>query len=94
MCLPPLGLGTLRITEKVGRKTTTGVYYFRRVPADFGQGFLVTKPDGTVYHVNVAGKKSTCECKGFLRWGHCKHVEVLEALTAAGKLAPSTNGRA
>jgi hypothetical protein len=84
-------LGTLRITE--GKKS--GVYYFRRIPADFGQGFEMAKPDGTVYHVCLAGKKSTCECKGFGRWGHCKHLEVLEALLAKGKLTPpAQNGRA
>jgi hypothetical protein len=26
---------------------------------------------------------ASCECKGFLRWGHCKHVETL---TAAGMI--------
>jgi hypothetical protein len=34
----------------------------------------------------------TCECKGFLRHQHCKHVESLVALTNAGKLPkPATN---
>jgi hypothetical protein len=25
--------------------------------------------------------RHTCECLGFLRWGHCKHVDSLAALT-------------
>jgi hypothetical protein len=28
-----------------------------------------------------------CECKGYLRHRHCKHIESLLALHAAGKLA-------
>jgi hypothetical protein len=43
-------------------------------------------PEGTVYHVRLDGKHSTCECPGHLRWNHCKHVEALLALQAQGKL--------
>ena len=28
----------------------------------------------------------TCECRGFLRWGKCKHVEALQALSARGDI--------
>lgn len=27
-----------------------------------------------------------CECRGFLRWGHCKHTASLAALIRAGKI--------
>jgi hypothetical protein len=87
---PPEGKGTLRIVE--GRQAT--LYYFAEVPADYGRGFRVEKVGGDAYHVNLNGTASTCECRGFLRWGHCRHGEVLAALVAAGKLAPQTNGRA
>jgi hypothetical protein len=96
LALPPEGLATLRLTETAGRKTNTFVYYFRELPADFGRGFELRKADGTaVYHVNVNGRASRCECKGFLRWNHCKHVESLTELIANGRLpaAPVANGR-
>jgi hypothetical protein len=64
-------------------------YALGAIPADRGKGLALTKPDGTVYHVNLAGRDSTCECLGHLRWSHrtvCKHVAALLALEAAGKL--------
>jgi hypothetical protein len=60
------------------------------VTADFGRGFLVEKIDTAAqtaaYHVNLDGDKRTCECKGHLRHGHCKHADGLAALIAAGRL--------
>jgi hypothetical protein len=47
---------------------------------------LVRAEGGGTYHVNRCGKASSCECKGHLRWGHCKHVEALTALQRAAKL--------
>jgi hypothetical protein len=38
------------------------------------------------YHVNLAGPRSTCEGKGFLAHGHCKHVSGLAALVEKGLL--------
>ena len=38
------------------------------------------------YAVNLNGAASTCECRGFLRWGHCKHVAGLQALIRQGEL--------
>jgi hypothetical protein len=29
---------------------------------------------------------SSCECKGFIRWSHCKHLESLSALIEAKRL--------
>ena len=72
---------------------TTGAkednYCVRPIPSDFGTAFEVEKifhPQPAVYHVNLSPGGDTCECKGFLKWGHCKHVEGLKALRAAGKL--------
>lgn len=68
-------------------------YFLRPLASDFGQAFALEKfgwqrrgdePD--IYHVLLAGDQSTCECQGFLRWNHCKHVEGLAALVARGKL--------
>jgi hypothetical protein len=53
---------------------------FRLSKADRGDG------PGEVYDVLMDGARSSCECKGFLQWHHCKHVESLESLIAAGKL--------
>jgi hypothetical protein len=44
-----------------------------------------THYDATVDPAHPSG--CTCECKGFLRWKHCKHVESLSALLAAGRLS-------
>jgi hypothetical protein len=65
------------------------VYHVRAIPSDFGAAFEVEKVsalDARTYSVNLQGNGGTCECMGFLRWGHCRHVEGLHALRAAGKL--------
>jgi hypothetical protein len=56
-----------------------------RVENDDGSKRIV---DGETYHVclDPAGGRHSCECRGFLRHGHCKHVEALWALRAAGQL--------
>jgi hypothetical protein len=85
---------------RIGREST--VYSFKQLPADFGIGAELTKREpvldddrrlveireGETYHVlvNPADGRHSCECLGFLRHGHCKHVECLAALVAKGKL--------
>lgn len=83
------GWGAVEIT--VGRQTDT--YLVRPVPADFenATGYEVEKLDSRLatvesYHVLVNGSTSSCECMGFLRWGHCKHLDGLRALQHAGLL--------
>ena len=64
-------------------------YFLSTVPADFGTGFKLEKiGGGETYHVNLAAdpKEHSCECKGFSRWNHCKHVDGLAALRVAGQL--------
>jgi hypothetical protein len=53
---------------------------YRLAKADAGDG------PREVYDVLLDGARSTCECKGFLRWHHCKHLESIESLRAAGKV--------
>lgn len=53
-----------------------------------GRGFAVHRlGQGELYHVRVgAPEDSSCECMGFLRWGHCKHTASLAALIRKGEL--------
>jgi hypothetical protein len=80
------GLGIVRITVR----GASADYFLTLIPADFGRGFQVEKiglhENEPPYHVNIDGAKRTCECKGFLRHGHCKHSDGLAALIAAGRL--------
>jgi hypothetical protein len=73
----------VRIT--VGRAAAD--YFVTSIPADFGRGFVVEKigQEGR-YSVNLEGDRRTCECKGHLAHGHCKHADGLAALVAAGRL--------
>jgi hypothetical protein len=75
--------GVVQIT--VGKDSAD--YFLSTVPADFGTGFRLEKIGGTeTYHVNLSPDGHSCECKGFGRWGRCKHVEGLAALKRAGRL--------
>jgi hypothetical protein len=67
-------------------------YWLRPIPSDFGQAFELRKSigeGGEAYHVNLGADvaHSSCECQGFLRWNHCKHLDALHKLIAEGKLA-------
>ena len=63
-------------------------YLLSRIPSDFGDAYRLDKfppQGGEVYHV-LLGESPSCECKGFLRWGRCKHADGLAALKRAGRL--------
>src|SRR5262249_1840728 len=73
--------GVVRI--RVGREAHD--YLLTEFAADFGRGFLLQKiGHGDAYHVHLDSGKRTCECKGHLKWGYCKHADGLAALVAAG----------
>ena len=66
-------------------------------PSQMGErGIELTKPDGTVYHVNLDSRASTCDCPGSEQHGWhadqngeqtaCKHVMALLALQQRGRL--------
>lgn len=85
--------GVARIT--VGKESAD--YFIRELVTDFGRGFEVTKliPNegaGRTYHVNLDAQTNhhSCECEGFLRWNHCKHIDGLLALFAKNRAAPTT----
>jgi hypothetical protein len=74
--------------------TGDGTTFYHLTPLDRGFGeaaFRLEKADagdgpGEVYDVLLDGARSSCDCKGFLRWGHCKHLESIEGLRAAGRV--------
>ncbi len=62
-------------------------YMFLEIRCEIGgRGFAVHRlGQGELYHVRVgAPEDASCECMGFLRWGHCKHVSALSALIKKG----------
>ena len=62
-------------------------YYVAKVAADWGKGFTLAKfGSEDQYHVNLNADGNSCDCKGHLRHGHCKHADGLAALVKAGKL--------
>jgi hypothetical protein len=65
-------------------------YQVTPIPADGGTAYKVVKfleLDEPTYHVLLADDGAhSCECVGFSRWGHCKHVSGLLALRQAGQL--------
>jgi hypothetical protein len=77
--------GVIRISMTRGKKTLTTDYFLSRIPSDFGDGFklekiIPTADEPSTYCVNLSTEGHRCECKGFLRHGHCKHVDSLAAL--------------
>jgi hypothetical protein len=34
--------------------------------------------DGAVYDLCLSAYGWQCQCMGFLRWGHCKHVQTIQ----------------
>ena len=64
-------------------------YTFREIRCDIGgRGFAVHRLGlGTLYHVRVGRPLDcSCECKGFLYHGYCRHISGLLALIREGKL--------
>ena len=81
----PDGVGAFSITAN----RQTGHYTFREIRCDIGgRGFAIHRLGlGTLYHTRV-GRPSdwSCECKGYLFRGYCRHVLGLLALIRQGKL--------
>lgn len=62
---------------------STNYYAVQEIPCAIGgRGFAVHRLGlGDLYHVRVGRRdECSCECLGFLRHGHCKHVSGLLAL--------------
>ena len=79
---PPDSAGVGIISLSVGAKEV--LYEFKEIPCDIGgRAFAVYRLDlGELYYVRVGQpEECSCECKGFLRHGNCKHIKGLKALT-------------
>jgi hypothetical protein len=78
--------GIVRI--QAGRDDWWTDYQVTRLPSAFGVASRLVQMIGEHlrYDVLLHGRLSSCECRGFLRHGHCKHVDGLQALRKAGKL--------
>jgi hypothetical protein len=79
------GVGVFSV--RVGNRTT--FYTLHEIRCDIGgRGFEVHRLGlGELYHVRVGrAADCSCECLGFLRHGHCRHVLGLLALIKRGLL--------
>lgn len=81
--------GTLGI--RMGR--ASAAYRVEEFPADEGRGFLLVKLVGGTDQENrqysvfcAAGAPPKCECKGFERWGVCKHADAIGICLGKGWL--------
>jgi hypothetical protein len=89
-------IGTVRVLWlSVGKLTTA--YQLESIPSDFGTAYRLSKADygdgaPEVYDVNIdlLSGRHTCECKGNLRWNHCKHVDSLLTLINTRRIEAHT----
>ena len=66
-------------------KTTE--YLVDRVVSDWGRCYAVANlTNGNHYSVMLEEDGRTCDCKGFCRWGHCRHADGILALVKAGRI--------
>jgi hypothetical protein len=64
-------------------------YVLHEIPCEIGgRGFAVHRLGmGTLYHVRIGPPRDcSCECKGFLYHGYCRHILGLLALEQVGRL--------
>jgi hypothetical protein len=79
------GVGVFCIS--VGSEAT--FYTLHEIPCEIGgRGFAVHRTGlGNLYHVRIGTpQECSCECKGFLYHGYCRHVLGLLALAREGRL--------
>lgn len=90
----PGGVGPLALPGLVelSRGQDAASYYLWVLPSDWGHAFRLEKfasqgnPEGQQYDVSLEPAGNSCECWGWLRWGHCRHVSGLSDLVARGEL--------
>ncbi len=78
----------VNVVEKTARTVKSDTYFVRELANDLGRAFEMRKAgEEEPYHVLLSDAGQQCECKGFLKWGHCRHIEGLTALIQRGQLA-------
>jgi hypothetical protein len=84
--LPETILIEIRQDKEVAR------YWVAPVPSDWGMAYHVDKDgcpfDGGHNHdvLIESEQDGSCSCQGFTAHGHCRHLDALRSLLAAGKL--------
>lgn len=82
-------------TLAVQGKRSAAVYTVDELECDGGRGFQLVKVKGGsdkeeagyACFLSAQGMGfSTCECRGWLRWGHCRHLSALSELLKANQL--------
>jgi hypothetical protein len=76
-----------RITFRIGEDDYL-VHPLLIDPAVGSRAFRFAKQTGdrATYDVRADGEGLHCECLGFLRWGHCKHCQTLQAAARVFRL--------
>ena len=80
---------------KCGKSGSRSCYWVELLPSQFGTALRFRKAldraddDPENYDVLLTGENYGCECKGFLRHGHCKHGLAAREIVASGALRPS-----
>jgi hypothetical protein len=81
------GCGVLTLSATKPKRFAV-TYAVVELPTDRGRAFRLEKIPGAHgddaealnYDVTCDGPYSACECKGFLRWRRCRHVEAVTLL--------------
>ena len=90
----PDDLRGLAITSTAGRRERTDFYFIERIEGCDDLAYQLVKMDpaldGTdkeaeAYAVNLTMR--TCDCKGWHRWTHCKHLDAVTAVYEEGGLS-------
>jgi hypothetical protein len=84
----------LHLLRLCGRRKRDPEHYYlvTALPSDFGRAYRLCPlfdamlREQRTYDVLLWGKKSSCDCLGFLRHGHCKHLDALRDLCRRHKL--------
>ena len=82
------GVGVFVLRE--GKRAS--YYAIHEIPCEIGgRAFAAHRLGlGTLYHIRVGGPdECSCECLGFLRHGHCKHIDGLQVLLESRLLPES-----
>lgn len=91
---PATGETALAGLLAVGTGRRRVVYAVQETPTDRGRAFVLAKVEGGtddeatgyVVQVTAGGQPRGCECRGWLRWNHCRHTREVGKLVATGAL--------